>query len=119
MIAEKLAITLITALVTKGFEKLGEKTVESIWDKVRNVLVGDELIALNLLEKYPNNEDLRVEVAEKLQPRLESNPVAAKEFEELLKQIPSVQVKQNNILQSGSGNIVNQDISSSTINFNK
>lgn len=119
MVMETLAISLVTALATKAFEKLGEKTTESVWNKVRNILTGEELTTLNLLEKYPENIDLQNEVVEKIQPRLEENPAVAKELEELLKQIPLIQIKQNTNSQSGMGNISNQDISNSTINIKK
>lgn len=119
MTVENLAVSLVTSLATKAFEKLGEKTAESAWNKVKDVMNGEELITLNLLEKYPENKDLQNEVAEKLQPRLEENPTIAKKLEELLKQIPSIQIKQNTISQSGTANISNQDISNSTINFKK
>ena len=116
---ETLAISLVTALVTKAFEKLGEKTTESVWNKARSILTGEELTTLNLLEKFPENKDLQNEVAEKLQPRLEENPAIAKELEKMLKQIPSIQIKQNTTSQSGTENISNQDISNSTINIKK
>lgn len=119
MLIETLALTLIKALATKAFEKLGEKATESAWNKVKNILSGEELTTLNLFEKYPENVDLQNEVAEKLQPRLEQNPEVAKELEELLKQIPSVQIKQNTVSQKGTENISNQDISNSTINIKK
>jgi len=119
MVVETLAITLVTAFATKAFEKLGEKTTESAWNKVKGILNGEELTTLNLLEKYPENKELQNEVAEKLQPRLEENPAVAKELEELLRQISSIQIKQNITSQSGTGNISNQDISNSKININK
>lgn len=117
---------IILALAMKGAEKLTEKTAEhafenrsKILDKVKSLLVGEELTTLNLLEKYPENTDLQMELTETLKPKLEANPEIAKELEELLKQIPSIQVKQNTVSQSGTGNISNQDISNSTININK
>lgn len=119
MAIETLAITLVTALATKAFEKVGEKTTELAWNKVKSILAGEELITLSLLEKYPENKDLQNEVAEKLQPRLEENPIIAKELEEILKKVQSIQIKQNTTSQSGMGNISNQDISNSTINIKK
>lgn len=119
MIVETLAITLVTALATKAFEKMGEKTTESVWNKVKNILTGEELTTLSLLEKYPENKDLQNEVAEKLQPRLEENPIIAQELKELLEQIPSIQIKQNTISQSGDSNIAVQDTSNSKITVKK
>lgn len=119
MAMESLAIPLVTALATKAFEKLGEKATESAWNKVKSILNGEELITLNLLEKYPENKDLQNEVAEKLQPRLEENPAIAKDLEELLKQISSIQMKQNTISQSGDSNIAVQDTTDSKITVKK
>jgi len=119
MVAETLAISLVTALAKKAFEKFGEKTAELTWNKVKGLSEGEELTTLNLLEKYPENIDLQNEVAEKLQPRLEENPAIAKELEELLKQIPSIQIKQNTISQSGDSNIAIQDTTGSKITIQK
>lgn len=116
---ETLALTLVTALATKAFEKLGENTAESVWNKVKDLMQGEELITLNLLEKYPDNEDLQNEVVEKLQPHLEENPEIAKELEKLLNQIPSIQIKQNTVSQSGDSNIAIQDTSESKITIQK
>ncbi len=114
----------ITALAMKGAEKITEKSAEkafenrsAILEKVRGVLVGEELTTLNLLEKYPTNEDMQKEVAEKLTPRLEANLVVAKEIEELLKQMPTIEIKQNTLTQTGDNNQAAQDIHGSTINF--
>lgn len=119
MVIETLALALVTALATKAFEKLGEKAADSAWNKVRGLLSGEELTTLNLLEKYPENKDLQIEVAEKLQPRLEENPAISRELEELLKQIPSIQIKQNTISQSGDSNIAVQDTTDSKITIQK
>jgi hypothetical protein len=119
MVVETLAITLVTALATKAFEKVGEKTTESVWNKVKGILPGEELTTLNLFEKYPENKDLQNEVAEKLQTRLQENSIVAEELGELLKKVKSIQVKQNTTSQSGTGNISNQNISNSTINIRK
>ena len=114
----------ITALAMKGAEKITEKSAEkafenrsAILEKVRGVLVGEELTTLNLLEKYPTNEDMQKEVAEKLTLRLEANLVVAKEIEELLKQMPTIEIKQNTLTQTGDNNQAAQDIHGSTINF--
>ena len=114
----------IGALAMKGAEKITEKSAEkafenrsAILEKVRGVLIGEELTTLHLLEKYPTNEELQKEVAEKLTPRLEANPVVAKEIEELLKQMPMIEIKQNTLTQTGNDNLAAQDIHGSTINF--
>ena len=116
----------IGALAMKGAEKITEKSAEkafenrsAILEKVRGVLIGEELTTLHLLEKYPTNEEMQKEVAEKLTPRLEANPVVAKEIEELLKQMPMIEIKQNTLTQTGNDNQAAQDINGSTINFNR
>lgn len=126
MAIETIIYGVISALAMKGAEKLVDKSAENAFEnrsailgKVKGLLVGEELTTLNLLEKYPENTDLQKELTETLKPKLESNPEIAKELEELLKHIPSVQIKQNTISQSGIGNISNQDVSNSTININK
>ena len=74
----------ISALAMKPPKKFTEKSAEkafenrsAILEKVRGVLVGEELTTLNLLGKYPTNKDMQKELAEKLTPRLEANPVVA------------------------------------------
>ena len=116
----------IGALAMKGAEKITEKSAEkafenrsAILEKVRGVLVGEELTTLHLLEKYPTSEEMQKEVAEKLTPRLEANPVVANEIEELLKQMPALEIKQNTLTQTGNDNQAAQDINGSTINFNR
>ena len=114
----------IAALAMKGAEKITEKSAEkafenrsAILEKVRGVLVGEELTTLHLLEKYPTSEEMQKEVAEKLTPRLAANPVVATEIEELLKQMPTIEIKQNTLTQTGDNHQAAQDIHNSTINF--
>ncbi len=120
-----MAATAVTALVpylAKGGEKLVEQVSDEvfakrgeIWRTVKSLFIGDELVTLNLLEKYPTNEDMQKEVAGKLEERLKEKPEVAKQLEELLKQIPASQIKQNTLIQSGDDNIANQDIANSSI----
>ena len=114
----------IAVLAMKGAEKITEKSAEkafenrsAILEKVRGVLIGEELTVLNLLEEFPTNPDIQTKVAEKLTPRLEANPVVANEIEELLKQMPMIEIKQNTLTQTGNNNKAAQDIHGSTINF--
>ena len=116
----------ISALAMKAAEKITEKSAEktfenrsAILEKVRGVLVGEELTMLNLLEKYPTNDDMQKELAEKLTPRLEANPAVAKELETLLANMSTLEIKQNTLTQTGDNNQAAQDIHGSTINFNR
>ena len=120
------AINAITPFLQKGGEKLTEKVVEEgfeqrsqIWESMKSLFIGDDLITLGLMEKYPDNEDINNEVKVRLADRLKENPDVARHLEELLKQIPTSQVKQNTMTQIGSDNIGLQDISGSDIKINK
>ncbi len=115
----------ISALAMKAAEKITEKSAEKafenrsvILEKVRGLLVGEELTVLNLLEEFPENKDIQNKVAEKLTPRLEANPAVAKEIETLLANMPALEIKQNTLNQIGDNNQAAQDIHGSTINFN-
>lgn len=119
-------ITVLTPYLVKGGEKLIEKTAEEgfeqrakIWQIVKGLFVEDELTLLNLFEENPDDARIQGKLEGKLEDRLKQNPDVAKQLEELLRQIPNVQNKQNTITQSGDNNTANQDISNSTINFNK
>lgn len=120
------AINAITPFLQKGGEKLTEKVVEEgfeqrsqIWESVKSLFIGDDLITLGLMEKYPDNEDIKKEVTTRLADRLKENPDVAGRLEELLKQIPASQVKQNTMTQIGNDNIGLQDISGSDIKINQ
>lgn len=117
---------IITALAMKGAEKLTEKSAEhafenrsAILDKVRGLLVGEELTTLNLLEKYPENTDLQKELTETLKPKLEANSKAAEELEKLVQPFLTVTNKQNTQTQIGNNNIGIQDVSGSEIKINQ
>ena len=91
MVIETIVGGIIKALAWKVAEKTAEKTGEAIvenrtaiLEKVRGLLIGDELTTLNLLEKYPENTDLQKEFTEVVTPRLKENPETAKEIETLL-----------------------------------
>ncbi|HSK70485.1 MAG TPA: hypothetical protein VK892_02230 [Pyrinomonadaceae bacterium] len=126
MVVESIICGIFSALAMKGAEKFVEKSAEhafdnrsAILDKVRGLLVGDELTTLNLLEKYPGNEDLQNELKETLKPRLEANPETAKELEKLVQPFLEVTNKQNIMTQIGSGHIGIQDVSGSDIKINE
>lgn len=126
MVVESIIGGIFSALAMKGAEKLTEKSAEHAFDnrsaileKVRGLLVGDELTTLNLLEKYPGNKDLQNELKETLKPRLEADPETAKELEKLVQPFLEVTNKQNIMTQIGSGNIGIQDVSGSDIKINE
>lgn len=126
MVIETIVAGVILALTMKGAEKLVDKSVEhafenrsAIIDKVRGLLIGEELITLNLLEKYPANEDLQKELKETLKPKLEANSETAKELERLVLPFLEIQNKQNTMTQIGNDNIGLQDVSDSDIKINK
>lgn len=124
-----IAAATVGALVpylVKGGEKLTEKVVEEgfeqrsqIWESVKSLFIGNDLITLGLMEKYPDNEDINNEVKVRLADRLKENPDVARRLEELLKQIPASQIKQNTMTQIGHDNIGLQDISGSDIKINQ
>lgn len=124
-----IAAATVGALVpylVKGGEKLTEKVVEEgfeqrsqIWESVKSLFIGDDLITLGLMEKYPDNEDINNEVKVRLADRLKENPDVARRLEELLKQIPASQIKQNTMTQIGSGHIGVQDVTGNDIKINQ
>ena len=123
MVIETIVGGIISALAWKAAEKASEKAGEAIvenrtaiLDKVKDLLKGDELITLNLLEKYPENTDLQKEFAEVVTPRLKESPGAAKEIETLLaKSEVSFQIKRNVMRVEGIENTSIQDVSGSSI----
>ncbi len=112
----------------KGAEKLTEKSAEhafenrsKIVEKVKGLLVGEELTMLNLLEEDPKNEFLQGKVKDVLKPKLEENPKTAEEINELIikqKQLFEGETKNFNY-QDGETNINIQGNQNSPINFNK
>lgn len=117
---------LVPYVLAKGGDKLIEKAAEEgfeqrgkIWQLVKSLFVEDELTLLNLFEDNPEDARTQGKLEGKIEDRLKENPQIAKLLEELLKEIPQTQNRQNTITQSGSSNIANQDISNSTITFNK
>lgn len=125
-LAAATVLELVPYILKKGGEKLIEKAAEEgfeqrgkIWELVKSLFVEDELTLLNLFEENPEDAKTQGKLEGKIEDRLKENPQVAKQLEELLKQIPQTQNKQNTITQSGNNNIANQDISNSTITFNK
>ena len=120
MVIEILAAGLVKALATKAFEKVGEKTAESVWGKVKALFTPDELTTLNLTETGLQNPETQGELKAELKYRLKANPAIAQELETLLAQLPAIEEnKQNTLTQIGSGNVGVQDTDNSTITIQK
>jgi hypothetical protein len=90
---------------TKALEEVGKKTGEEVFEsrqsilgKVKDLFDGDQLITLNLLEKYPDNEDIQKEVTETLEMKLKENPEVAKSLEPINQRI--VQIENIDITKS-------------------
>ena len=114
-----IAAALVTALATKAFEKLGEKTSETVYDKVKGLFAPDELTALDLFKANPEDPKAQGKLEAKLEDRLPQHPDIAAELAALLARLPVAQVKQNTVNVTGDGNVVAQDITGSTITINK
>lgn len=108
--------TFISLEVASGFLKEHGK---ELYHKVKALLTPQELISLNLLEKYPESKELQGEVTSALKTHLETNPDIAEELEALLVTLPAFAAKQNTIDQAGNGNIAVQDVHGSKINISK
>lgn len=94
--------TFISLEVASGFLKEHGK---DIYQRVKNLLTPEELISLDLLEKYPHSKELQGEVATALKTHLEADPDIAKELEALLAKLPAAATKQNTLTQTGDANI--------------
>ena len=117
---EALALALTTALATKAFEKVGEKTAESAWSQVKGLFTPEQLITLNLTEAGLQDPKTQGKIEGKLEDRLAANPEIAKQLESLLAQLlVSEENKQNTMTQIGSGIVGVQDVHSSTITIQK
>jgi hypothetical protein len=98
-----------------GLKEIGK----DIYGKVKEALKPDEIIKLDLLEKYPESRELKGEVAEVLTKRLEAKPELVKELDELLKKA-NVPASSTNInIQQGKTNINVQNSPSSEVKFNE
>ncbi|MFN7929663.1 MAG: hypothetical protein U0Y68_17305 [Blastocatellia bacterium] len=120
MVIETLAAGLVKALATKAFEKVGEKTTESVWSKVKSLFTPEELTTLNLSEAGLQNPETQGELKAELKYKLKANPAIAQELETLLAQLPAIEeIKQNTMNQSGSNLVGVQDVHHSTITIQK
>lgn len=112
--ADKLLNKAVDEAVEEGFEHRGK-----IWETVKGLFIEDELTLLNLFEQNPEDAKTQGKLEGKLEDRLKSNPAVAAQLEELLKQIPASQTKQNTQTITGDGNIAVQDTNNSNIHINK
>jgi len=129
-----LAIAVVSALMplfkdSKVLEEVGKKTVDEvfdsrqkIWERLKDLFNGEELISLNLSDSKEQGR-LEGKLEEKL--KLEANLEIAKELENLVEIInklsqiqPESQSKSNEMHIRGSENIGMQDVHSSSISIN-
>jgi hypothetical protein len=106
----------ISIQVASGFLKEHGK---EIYHKVKGVLTDDELISLNLLEAHPEKKELQDKVAGQLKAHLETNPAIAEELEALIAKLSGFELKQNELSQTGDGNIAVQDVHGSKISIGR
>jgi hypothetical protein len=112
----KTTVEFITLGIISGtLKEIGK----DIYEKTKQLLQGDELVMLGLLEENPASEDFKKVVSEKLVPRLIENPETASEISKLLQQFELNQIKKNTISQSGDSNIAIQDTTNSKITIQK
>ena len=111
-----IAATIVTSSLVPLFKELGKKALEevskktgeevfdkrqAILEKVKELFVGGELITLNLLEKYPDNEDIQQEVTEKLETKLKEHPDVAASLAQLsqkLVETENIDIKKGRLL---------------------
>ncbi len=113
------AAVLVTALATKAFEKVGEKTGETALSLIKGLFTPDELITLDLSAEALQDSKAQGKLEGKLEDRLVAHPDIANQLETLLAQLPKSEGKQNTLNQSGTGNIGNQDVTNSTITITR
>jgi hypothetical protein len=111
------AVAYIAAHVATGFL---EEPGKELYQKVKGLLKPDEMITLDLLEKYPENKDLQSEVASALETRLQANPDIAGQLEKLLKTVnqTSVNTSTNFNQQQGETNTNIQGNQNTNVNLN-
>jgi len=126
-------VPLFKTLGTKAMEEVGKRTGQEVFDNrqtilatVKDLLVGEELTTLGLLEKDPDNEDLKSEIVEKIETKLEANPDIAKRLNDLTKTVAKIEntdVTTSELInkikvardQTAQASITNDDISGSKV----
>ncbi|HEX8735281.1 MAG TPA: hypothetical protein VF721_08175 [Pyrinomonadaceae bacterium] len=118
-------VAAVVPYLAKGAEKLVDKSVDAgfeqrgkIWQLVKGLFVEDDLTLLNL-EANPEDARTQGKLEAKLEDRLEAKPEVAAQLEELLKQIPASQIKQNTLTITGNNNVGLQDVTGSDIKINQ
>ena len=114
-----IAAALVTALATKAFEKLGEKTTDTVYDKVAGLFKPDELTTLDLFKENPADAKLQGKLEAKLEDRLPQHPGVAAELQALLARLPPRNDNSANFnVQFGETNTNIQGNQNSPVNFN-
>ena len=108
--------TFISLEIASGFLKEHGK---EIYGKVRELLRPEELITLNLLENHPGDGELQQQVAGLIGKQLATNSDLARECQTLLEKFRASITIENQITQTGDGNIAMQGIHGSQVNINK
>lgn len=126
-----LVVSALTPFLTKGAEKIVEKTAEAgfeqrgkIWNLVKGMFAEDDLTLLNLFEQNPEDAKTQGKIEGKLEERLKANPDIAAQLESLLKAINQTSVDNaiNNSVninrQDGENNFNAQGNQNSSFTFN-
>ncbi len=116
---ETLAASLVIALATKAFEKLGEASAENFVEKIKSLFKADELTTLKLSAEElvdPKKQGmLEGRLGDRL--KLEENSETAKELQALIDELPKTEATTNTEnTQTGNNNFNAQNISDSPIN---
>ena len=107
---------LALAAAEKASGKVAEKAAESLWEKCKTVLSGDEIITL--FPRAADSAGIQKELETRLEEKLAADPNTRRDLEEIFRRLPQ-QVKNNVMNITGDGSIGLQDVSGSTININK
>lgn len=111
-----MAVSFIALEITAGgLKEIGK----DIYGKVKESLKPDEIIKLDLLEKYPESKELKGEVAEVLTAHLTEKPDLAASLEELLKKADFTHSSSNINIQQGKTNANIQGSPNSQIKLNE
>ena len=107
-----LIVSALVPFLKKGGEKLVDKIVDEgfaergkIWESVKGLFSGDDLITLDLLAENPDDLKLQGKVEGKLEDRLKNDPEAAAELEKLLAELK----------RATSTEIINEEITDSDV----
>lgn len=107
------AITFIGLEISAGgLKEIGKE----IYGKVKESLKPEEMIKLDLFEKYPESKELKGEVAEALIKHLEADSDLASKLDELLQKAQVSTSKTNINIQKGKENYNIQDSPGAKIN---